>query len=76
MQIKQPRRSTPSPTRCIAGPDGHVAGIEFVKNELGPPDASGRRRYCGNVVDARETCCLPVIEDPATGARRSTEMSG
>jgi NADPH-dependent glutamate synthase beta subunit-like oxidoreductase/ferredoxin len=33
-----------SPTRCIAGPDGHVAGIEFVRNELGPPDASGRRR--------------------------------
>jgi len=33
-----------SPTRCIPGPDGHVAGIEFVKNELGPPDASGRRR--------------------------------
>jgi NADPH-dependent glutamate synthase beta subunit-like oxidoreductase/ferredoxin len=32
------------PTRCIAGPDGHVAGIEFVHNELGPPDASGRRR--------------------------------
>jgi len=33
-----------APTRCIAGPDGHVAGIEFVRNELGPPDASGRRR--------------------------------
>lgn len=33
-----------SPTRCIAGPDGHVAGIEFVRNELGAPDASGRRR--------------------------------
>lgn len=33
-----------SPTRIIPGPDGHVAGIEFVKNELGPPDASGRRR--------------------------------
>lgn len=32
------------PTRCIAGPDGRVAGIEFVRNELGPPDASGRRR--------------------------------
>jgi NADPH-dependent glutamate synthase beta subunit-like oxidoreductase/ferredoxin len=33
-----------SPTRCIAGPDGHVAGIEFARNELGAPDASGRRR--------------------------------
>jgi NADPH-dependent glutamate synthase beta subunit-like oxidoreductase/NAD-dependent dihydropyrimidine dehydrogenase PreA subunit len=33
-----------SPTRCIAGPDGWVAGIEFVRNELGAPDASGRRR--------------------------------
>ena len=33
-----------SPTRCIAGEDGHVAGIEFVRNELGAPDASGRRR--------------------------------
>lgn len=32
------------PTRIIAGDDGHVAGIEFAKNELGPPDASGRRR--------------------------------
>lgn len=33
-----------APTRCIAGPDGRVAGIEFARNELGPPDASGRRR--------------------------------
>jgi NADPH-dependent glutamate synthase beta subunit-like oxidoreductase len=33
-----------SPTRVIAGDDGHVAGIEFVHNQLGAPDASGRRR--------------------------------
>lgn len=32
------------PTRIIAGDDGHVSGIEFVKNQLGEPDASGRRR--------------------------------
>jgi NADPH-dependent glutamate synthase beta subunit-like oxidoreductase/ferredoxin len=32
------------PTRIIAGEDGHVAGIEFIRNELGQPDASGRRR--------------------------------
>ncbi len=33
-----------APTRIIAGEDGHVSGIEFVRNELGQPDASGRRR--------------------------------
>lgn len=33
-----------SPVQCIAGPDGRVSGIEMVRNELGPPDASGRRR--------------------------------
>ncbi|MCU0724147.1 MAG: FAD-dependent oxidoreductase, partial [Planctomycetes bacterium] len=32
-----------SPAR-IAGRDGRVAGIECVRNELGEPDASGRRR--------------------------------
>jgi glutamate synthase (NADPH/NADH) small chain len=32
-----------SPVRYI-GEDGHVTAIEFIRNELGEPDASGRRR--------------------------------
>ncbi len=33
-----------APVEIIAGDDGHVCGIKLVKNELGPPDDSGRRR--------------------------------
>ena len=33
-----------TPTRVIGDENGHVIGIELVKNELGEPDASGRRR--------------------------------
>jgi NADPH-dependent glutamate synthase beta subunit-like oxidoreductase/ferredoxin len=33
-----------SPTRVIDDGNGHVAGIEVIRNELGAPDAKGRRR--------------------------------
>jgi ferredoxin len=33
-----------SPTRVIDDGSGHVAGIELIRNELGAPDAKGRRR--------------------------------
>src|SRR4051812_14287837 len=33
-----------SPTRVIDDGNGHVAGIELIRNELGAPDAKGRRR--------------------------------
>ena len=33
-----------APVRVVAGDDGHVAGLECVRMELGEPDASGRRR--------------------------------
>jgi NADPH-dependent glutamate synthase beta subunit-like oxidoreductase/formate hydrogenlyase subunit 6/NADH:ubiquinone oxidoreductase subunit I/ferredoxin len=32
------------PTRCIVGEDGKLTGIEFIRMQLGAPDASGRRR--------------------------------
>jgi glutamate synthase (NADPH/NADH) small chain len=32
------------PVRFIGGDDGHLAGVECVRMELGEPDASGRRR--------------------------------
>ncbi len=32
-----------NPTRIVAGEDGHVTGIELQKQELGEPDARGRR---------------------------------
>jgi glutamate synthase (NADPH/NADH) small chain len=34
-----------SPVRYV-GKDGHVTGVEFIRNELGEPDSSGRRRPC------------------------------
>lgn len=33
-----------TPTRVIGDENGHVMAIELVRNELGEPDASGRRR--------------------------------
>ena len=33
-----------SPTRVLGDADGRVVGIELVRNELGEPDARGRRR--------------------------------
>ncbi len=33
-----------APTRVLVGPDGKVSGVEFIRNKLGEPDASGRRR--------------------------------
>ncbi len=33
-----------APTRVLAGPDGKVTAVEFIRNKLGEPDASGRRR--------------------------------
>jgi NADPH-dependent glutamate synthase beta subunit-like oxidoreductase/NAD-dependent dihydropyrimidine dehydrogenase PreA subunit len=33
-----------SPTRVIGNEDGRVTGLEVVRNELGAPDAKGRRR--------------------------------
>jgi len=33
-----------SPTRVIDDGNGHVAGMEVIRNELGAPDAKGRRR--------------------------------
>ncbi|CAN5356622.1 hypothetical protein BH09CHL1_BH09CHL1_13620 [soil metagenome] len=33
-----------SPTRVIGDENGHVTGLEVVRNELGAPDAKGRRR--------------------------------
>lgn len=33
-----------NPTRFIAGPDGRVAAVEFVRMELGERDAKGRRK--------------------------------
>ena len=33
-----------SPTRVIGDGDGRVTGIELIRNELGAPDAKGRRR--------------------------------
>jgi len=33
-----------TPTQVIGDSNGHVVGIELVHNELGEPDASGRRR--------------------------------
>ncbi|CAN5878375.1 hypothetical protein BH24CHL4_BH24CHL4_23640 [soil metagenome] len=33
-----------SPTRIIGDSDGNVIGIEMIRNELGQPDAKGRRR--------------------------------
>jgi NADPH-dependent glutamate synthase beta subunit-like oxidoreductase/ferredoxin len=33
-----------TPTRVIGDADGNVIGIELVRNELGEPDSSGRRR--------------------------------
>src|SRR6266571_2073002 len=32
-----------SPVEVLAGPDGHVRGVKFVRNRLGAPDKSGRR---------------------------------
>ena len=32
-----------NPTRILAGEDGHVTGIELKRQELGEPDAKGRR---------------------------------
>ncbi len=32
------------PTRCIVGDDGNLTGVEFIRMQLGAPDASGRRR--------------------------------
>ena len=32
-----------NPTRILAGEDGHVTGIELLRQELGEPDARGRR---------------------------------
>ncbi len=32
-----------NPTRILAGEDGHVTGIELQRQELGEPDAKGRR---------------------------------
>ena len=32
-----------NPTRILAGEDGHVTGIELLRQELGEPDAKGRR---------------------------------
>lgn len=34
-----------SPVRYV-GKDGRVTGVEFIRNELGEPDSSGRRRPC------------------------------
>ena len=31
-----------NPTRILAGEDGHVTGIELLRQELGEPDAKGR----------------------------------
>jgi heterodisulfide reductase subunit A-like polyferredoxin len=33
-----------SPVEVLAGPDGRAAGLRCIRNELGEPDASGRRR--------------------------------
>lgn len=33
-----------APNRVIGNEDGHVVGLEYLKMELGEPDASGRRR--------------------------------
>ncbi len=33
-----------APLRFEAGPDGHVASVQFARMELGEPDESGRRR--------------------------------
>jgi glutamate synthase (NADPH/NADH) small chain len=33
------------PVRFIAGADGHLAQIQFVRTKLGDPDESGRRRF-------------------------------
>ncbi len=33
-----------SPTRVVGDDNGHVVGLEVVRNELGAPDAKGRRR--------------------------------
>jgi RnfABCDGE-type electron transport complex B subunit len=33
-----------TPTRFLTDDDGNLTGIEFLKNELGEPDASGRRK--------------------------------
>ena len=33
-----------APTRVLVGADGKVSGVEFIRNKLGEPDASGRRR--------------------------------
>lgn len=33
-----------SPTRILTDESGHVSGIELIRNELGQPDAKGRRR--------------------------------
>jgi NADPH-dependent glutamate synthase beta subunit-like oxidoreductase/formate hydrogenlyase subunit 6/NADH:ubiquinone oxidoreductase subunit I len=33
-----------SPTRVVGDESGHVVGLEVVRNELGEPDAKGRRR--------------------------------
>ena len=32
-----------NPTRILGGEDGHVVGIELLRQELGEPDAKGRR---------------------------------
>ena len=36
-------RDRNNPTRILAGEDGHVTGIELLRQELGEPDAKGRR---------------------------------
>ena len=33
-----------APSKLIAGPDGNVKQLEYIRMELGEPDASGRRR--------------------------------
>lgn len=61
------------PVRFIAGPDGHVRGVECLQCRLGEPDKSGRRRPIpiegSNFVIAADTSILALgyRPDPLIG---------
>jgi NADPH-dependent glutamate synthase beta subunit-like oxidoreductase len=60
-----------APVRVIVGEDGHVAGLECVRMELGAPDESGRRRPAPVEGSEFTLACDTVI--PAIG--QSVDLS-
>ena len=67
-----------NPTRIVGDEDGHVAGVELLKQELGEPDAYGRRSPvpvpgsewilpCETVIIAIGTSPNPLIRNTTEG---------